>query len=114
MSDSTLLEKLMQEQEKLSDKMDKALSVLGDIKANEKLTEHRFIESDRRHEELRTELKEFKDHVEKDYTTKAEVSLVKKIVYTACALILCSVLTATVTLVVKSPPSTVISKTENS
>ena len=94
----------------LADKVDEVLSVLGDIRANEKLTEHRFLETDRRHDELKQRLNAFEDHVDKTMATKDEVAPVKRLVYGAVCIVMAAVLTAVVALVVIQPSSTVIEK----
>lgn len=128
MSDHDLLERIQKQMDRMADKLDEVLTVVSDIKANEKLNEERHGVSDKRHDshdrridevndksiarckELERTVKELESKAEDKFATKESVAPIKRIMWGIGSVVGTLLLTAIVGLVLIKNPSTIIQK----
>jgi chromosome segregation ATPase len=96
MSDQALLERMQKQMDRMADKVDEVLSVLGDIRANEQVTDHRFNECERKIKELEDRsvtkdefkpLKQAYDWILKLFITAIVGALISLVIYQPTAFV---------------------------
>jgi len=103
MSDDNRMERMEKLMDNLSGKVDEVLSVLGDIKANERVNALKFRDIDKRHDDIHEDLKEFKRHVRETYARHDQVEPLLKAKSWIVKTVLGAVFVALLSLVVYQP-----------
>lgn len=115
MSDHDLLERMQIQMDKMSDKLDEALSFLSDIRANEQITARRFDECESKYRDLEKEIEALKE----DTVSKEEFKPVKQAYDWSLKILITAVVGALISMVVIQPqsfikPESVIEKPKES
>lgn len=97
------MERLEQIMDKLTDKVDEVLSVLGDIRANEKLNEHRFLEVERRHNNLEKTVDERLKKLHDGKLSKEEFTPYKRAMTIVATTVTATLCAAVLALVLNQP-----------